>query len=391
MSYRAWLVGVSILAIGCGSDADSPDGGLIVDRDVAVDSDSATEVDMPQASDAGRVDVALSDLGHNNGADAGSWVPACDAAPCPIVIESFPYTDTRTTIGGASQIDVYSACAPQDESGPEVAYIFRLQEAGTVVAGVRSATGADIDIHLLDALQGEACVRRGDVGISADLLPGIYYLVADSFVTSAGVVGDGGYDLRVDFYPATSPCAMNAAQIPRIGTDDLLPMPATGRIVKEAHLMTEEEHQSNLASAMTEFPSGWPTAFTDRIAEHYSVTEVASGYEMDRAEPWAPCCEPMNEFGQGSSVRPPADAEPWYINMRWRTAPGRGERYILVNPMTGQAVVAAAGYENGPGDLTRVGGASEEIHDVMGTTHLGTMTFGQAADQTLSYGPIDCY
>jgi hypothetical protein len=62
-----------------------------------------------------------------------------------------------------------------------------------------------------------------------------------------------------------------------------------------------------------------------------------------------------------------------------------------MNPLTGQAVVAAAGYENGPGDTSRVGGACEEIHHYLGTNHLGTLTFGQAVDQTLPYGPINCF
>ncbi len=77
--------------------------------------------------------------------------------------------------------------------------------------------------------------------------------------------------------------------------------------------------------------------------------------------------------------------------MRWATAPTRGERYIVFEPVSGKAVVGAAGYENGPGDLTRVGGASEEIHLYMGTEHLSPMTFGGALDQTHPWGPIECY
>ena len=39
-------------------------------------------------------------------------------------------------------------------------------------------------------------------------------------------------------------------------------------------------------------PTGWPTSFTDHIEDHYAISEAASGYVVDRTEPWAPCCEP---------------------------------------------------------------------------------------------------
>lgn len=384
MTHLHLLVLFAALALGCGQDAvDAPDTAVI---DVSSGPDSSTEPDSSTPPDGSAPDASTpQDMGAP---DLGEpRFPACVGQPCPIEIPGFPYRDARDTTGAASQYDSYPACAPQNESGPEIAYVFRLDEPGTIMAGVTSGAGADVDIHLLADLSAESCLRRGDIGLSAHLTPGIYYLAVDSFVSASGAVNDGPYDLFVDFFADTSPCAMRSGEIPRIGTDDLLPMPATGRVVLEAHLMTMEEHESNLASAMTEFPMGWPTSFTDRITEHYALAT----YAMNRMEPWAPCCEPSNEFGQGSTARPPAEAEAWYINMRWRTAPTRGERYIVVNPQTGEAIVAAAGYENGPGDLSRIGGACEEVHDVMGTGHLGTLTFGSALDQQLAYGPINCH
>jgi hypothetical protein len=71
-------------------------------------------------------------------------------------------------------------------------------------------------------------------------------------------------------------------------------------------------------------------------------------------------------------------------------APPRGQRTIVFDGRSGKAVVAAAGYENGPGDLARIGGACEEIHHYHGTGHLSVMTFGVAADQELPFGPIVC-
>ena len=58
--------------------------------------------------------------------------------------------------------------------------------------------------------------------------------------------------------------------------------------------------------------------------------------------------------------------------------------------VTSRAVVVAAGYETGPGDLSRVGGTPEETHFYMGTSHLGTMQLGIPTDQTLPYGPRVC-
>jgi len=113
---------------------------------------------------------------------------------------------------------------------------------------------------------------------------------------------------------------------------------------------------------------------------------------MDRNKPWCPCCEPSNEYGQGSTSKPPVEAETFYINMRWASGEvTRGEKYIVFNAINGKAIVAAAGYENGPGDLTRIGGASEEIHHYLETSHLSTFTFASAINQNLSYGPIECY
>ncbi|MEZ4472880.1 MAG: hypothetical protein R3F60_19260 [bacterium] len=63
---------------------------------------------------------------------------------------------------------------------------------------------------------------------------------------------------------------------------------------------------------------------------------------------------------------------------------------IISNPANGRAVVAAAGYETGPGANTAVGGVAEEIHDYLGTSHRDRLTLGFAEDQDLPLGPIDC-
>ncbi|HEY1099768.1 MAG TPA: hypothetical protein VGF99_12615, partial [Myxococcota bacterium] len=137
----------------------------------------------------------------------------------------------------------------------------------------------------------------------------------------------------------------------------------------------------------------WPTSFTDDIEAHYALSETATNYVMERQEPWAPAGEGGSEFGQGSTGAPiPVVDEAWYVNMYWASAtrPTRGTRMIVTNPANGRSVVASAGWETGPGSNTRMGGASEEIHHALGTTHGSTLTFAFAADQTLPFGPIVC-
>jgi hypothetical protein len=243
-----------------------------------------------------------------------------------------------------------------------------------------SSVGADIDIQLLSALDPGRCLARGNLGISFNVDAGTYYLVADSWSDSSGTAFEGPYTLYVHFLRAGSNCALQGGTLDRIGQTAPLAMPATGMVVKEAHLVTDQEFTS----------STWPQSFTDAIAGHYSLSESVTGYSMDRTEPWCPCCEPSNEYGQGSTARPPVAAEAFYVCMRWASAPVRGQRYLVYNGRSGAAVVAAAGYENGPGDLTHLGGACEEIHDHLGSDHLSTLTYGIAVDQALPYGPIVC-
>lgn len=354
-------------------------------RDRGPEPDAAMDLDEDASPEP--LDAALGDAPEMMDLD---WVPPCEAEPCPIVIEGFPFQDIRDTQTSVGRFERYG-CAPQtNESGPEFSYVFKLDEPGTLLLGVRDGEGVDIDLHLLDALDPGACLARHDEVIGQHLDAGIYFIVADTWVNSGGQAQPGEFEMSAHFVAQSGPCGMATGRIPRIGTDDLLPMPATGPVVLEAHLMTAEEHEENVASDMGRFPSGWPQSFTDGIEHHYELSEAASGFRAERGEPWAPCCEPSNEFGQGSSARPPAIAEAWYINMRWRQRPDRGERYIVLDPFSGRAVVGAAGYENGPGALDRIGGAAEEIHIFLDTRHLSTMTFGVALDQALPYGPIDC-
>ncbi|MCE1245618.1 MAG: N-acetylmuramoyl-L-alanine amidase [Firmicutes bacterium] len=159
-------------------------------------------------------------------------------------------------------------------------------------------------------------------------------------------------------------------------------LPSIVKTVMEAHLVTSDEPGMN---------GSWPTSFEDRITSHYNHSEAATGHKMRRAEPWCPSNEGgSNEFGQGSSVKPPAVAEAWYMCMYWKNPPLPGTKMIMRNPANGKTVVAAAGYEIGPGSPQDcLAGACEEIHHYLGTKHTGKIEIGFAKDQSLPYGPLE--
>lgn len=292
-----------------------------------------------------------------------------------ICINSFPYHITGDT--STSTRDNFNSynCSSVSEYGKEELYTFTLNESGTIIASIKEL-GYDIDIYLLSSNDESSCLTRADKGISWHLQAGTYYIVADTYGSGSG--SPGPYELFVHFIKDTSNCAMKHQAIRRIGTSELLSMPATGKVVAEDHLVTNEE-----------FGTSWPNGLRDGIENHYSLSEPF--YQMNRSKPWCPCCEPSNEYGQGSTAKPSPEAETFYVNMRWASGEvSRGEKYIIFNAITGKAIVAAAGYENGPGELSNIGGASEEIHDYLQTSHLSTFTFSSAINQDLEYGPIDC-
>lgn len=160
-----------------------------------------------------------------------------------------------------------------------------------------------------------------------------------------------------------------------------LRLPAVGPVAIEAHLVTVAD----------KLPGAWPSSGRQGIKEHYALSEAATGYVMRRTQRWAPAGEGGCEYGQGAVGNPlPVLAEAWYINMFWRKRPPPGTRMIVTNPANGRSVVAAAGYETGPGNHEVMAGVSEEIHHYLGTRHRSQLRVGFAEDQSLPYGPIRC-
>jgi hypothetical protein len=117
---------------------------------------------------------------------------------CPFKIASFPFSDSKDT--SAVQTSKFGAynCSAADESGPEVVYVLTVDSAGTLTATVQCASPVDVDVHLLDGDDKNACLARGDATLSYDLAPGRYFIVVDTFAKS-GTPQAGAYTLNVSF------------------------------------------------------------------------------------------------------------------------------------------------------------------------------------------------
>ena len=135
---------------------------------------------------------------------------AADACPPDVVcVPALPFTHRATTSVGRDAFDRY-ACAPEaDESGPEVVFRLDVIEAGLLALEVgEMPLGVDVDVHLLDALDPDACLDRGHWRAAAWVEPGRYWAVADTWVDEAGVEQAGGFTLTAAL---TTPATLAAA------------------------------------------------------------------------------------------------------------------------------------------------------------------------------------
>lgn len=423
MKSYLWRTGLVCFLAGCDPALEGGDASIIggedaqvydEDRDARVadrDRDPLPDPEDGAVRDAGRpprdaeLDPELDAEAAPDAEEAPDADPGCPRGTVcnPIPIDELPFEamgDTRQA--PAADWDTYSCAPGTDESGGEVVYVLDLEEAGTLSVQVddMAGDGVDVDVHLLDAPSPQACAARDNRALEAVLEPGRYFIVADTWVNGAGEALPGPYRLQVSLrVAATGNCAVRQEAIrmawgacdPSVecfeAADNngqrarFLRLPSSGPVVKEAHLVTVDD----------QFPGGWPSALRDGIAAHYQRSQAATGYVMARTEPWAPEGEGGSQWGQSAYGRPlPVMEEAFYVNMYWSPRPAPGTRMIVRNLANGRAVVAAAGYETGPGANTAIGGVSEEIHDHLGTQHRSVLQLGFAEDQTLPFGPIDC-
>ncbi len=105
-------------------------------------------------------------------------------------ITAFPFEDLRWTAGAASDaIDSYSCSPDTDESGPEQFYHFEVSQGGTLDLRVSDDSHTDVDIHVLDAPDGDGCLARAHEELSLYLEPGEHWITADTWVGSTEFAG----------------------------------------------------------------------------------------------------------------------------------------------------------------------------------------------------------
>jgi hypothetical protein len=370
----------ALVLFACGGDENTT-----WPKDDAGDFDSGTRLDTDTSVGDTAQDSAQNDpqdLGMDSAGDSGS---DSAHAPCPdgvICVDSFPFAHAGdTSTSGTSDFDVYSCKTSSDESGPEIIYQIDVPEDGFLSAAVYDTGGVDVDVHILTALDPAACLDRGHHHARAHVGPGTYYVVVDTFVGSD--VFSGPYRVEIGHYiPSRGPCATETGFMERVRDGgDHLQMPATGPVVLEAHLVTQEE------------PQPYPSTSTEELDEHYVMSQERSGFVMHRSQNWAPL-EGGNFYGAGigSPDLFPVIDEHWYVCMFWTrdARPARGTKMIFKDPESEHAVVVAAGYETGPGDLDNIAGTTEETHFYLGTPHQGQLQLGIATDQALPFGPRIC-
>jgi hypothetical protein len=126
------------------------------------------------------------------------WTPCTPdgSRACPFRIESLPFSDTRdTAAAGEATFDTYS-CSTADESGPEIVYELHVDTVATLKVSVECQAPVDIDVHLLDGDDPNACLARNDASFEYAITPGRYLVVADTFV-EGGTALSGTYTLHV--------------------------------------------------------------------------------------------------------------------------------------------------------------------------------------------------
>ncbi len=111
------------------------------------------------------------------------------------------YVDGRDTRDALSDLADFYPPHTQDESGPEYFYVFEVDRPVSLEARLSSEPdGVDNDLHLLGSTDPSSVIERDHLAVSADLSPGRYYLVVDSFVAD-GTALSGPFALDVSIRP----------------------------------------------------------------------------------------------------------------------------------------------------------------------------------------------
>ena len=129
------------------------------------------------------------------------WAPCASydgSHACPFRIDSFPFqASADTSTAGSADFDVYN-CSDADEGGAELVWLFSTDAYGTLEVEVDCDEPVDVDIHLLEGDDPDACVARDHTDFDYAISPGRYLIVVDSWVDDGGSERSGEFTLRVD-------------------------------------------------------------------------------------------------------------------------------------------------------------------------------------------------
>ncbi len=135
--------------------------------------------------------------------DPEVWEPCATydgSHTCPFRIDHLPFEATaNTATAGTEQFDVYN-CSEADEGGAELVWLLTTDEYGTLSVEVDCDEPVDIDVHLLEGDDPDACVARDHTDFDHAISPGRYLIVADTWVDEGGAALSGEFTLRVDLY-----------------------------------------------------------------------------------------------------------------------------------------------------------------------------------------------
>jgi hypothetical protein len=180
------------------------DGSVDTDADADADTDSNGHWDsdrngwLPPTSstDFNRVGGAHNiHMGSVDGplgqARVGAW-----SAGCQVIPGSANWDEFITTAWTADDDVVNYFLVDARDIEPEVVYLVTIDTYGTLSVQVDCTEPVDIDIHLLEGDDANACVKRAHTSFSYDITPGRYLIVADTYVDGTTLL-DGPYTLSV--------------------------------------------------------------------------------------------------------------------------------------------------------------------------------------------------
>lgn len=119
-----------------------------------------------------------------------NWTPSrvvfdCTGRDTLTVAPGFTLTVVDSTVGGPSDFDAYP-CAQWKEEGPEHVYRLEITER-TILRAVLTEPEGDLDLFLLNDCDTDSCLAAANLELTADLDPGTYFLVVDTY-------GEGSVD-----------------------------------------------------------------------------------------------------------------------------------------------------------------------------------------------------